>query len=521
MMALIKGHYVAYEILENVAGRLPLEDIQRMRLTCSAFADVASRYLIDSLWISPTSADQQKMLAVAQHPVICKTIVEIKYDASWSIPEDPETSVPFCEASYVRHFTGQWARAGQRFSVSKAEAIRGYRRYKERKDEENSLATVYTGPNMTRYRDHGSLPEQFSMLLQQTESHSQVLKYLPSDLVTLITALPEMPMIRRFVVSDCRYSRTHEYSTLYSAGLDKSDRYKDLNYAFNHRALDALGAYVLEPRPWIANAEVYAPMSCRQVYRGFPVLMQAASMLEMNKLETFSIQRDSENSGLSCQLFDMSPSELHHSLRVFRHLRTLTLKLNEMVGPGTFQPGVSFDDVMRTGGLAQMCMAAQGLESLDVQLQGPCKEDVRDGFVPGLVTVASLNKLIGDSTWPKLTSVTLGWMMISKNDFLAFWNRQHHTIRRLTLIGVLLVPEIATRHPWQDAFIAMAADSTELEYLKVAIDPEEATEWEDYFSIHFKSEDQAAILRFLSSGSLDGKCSVPPGRGCTCPSHRG
>jgi len=513
--------HVPNEILLSVAGQLPLRDIQNLRLTCKGFEAVASRYLVKSLWISPTSADQQKMLAVAQHPVFCQTIVEIKYDASWSVREDPEVSAPFSQASYVRRFCTKWATRTLGFPVPKAAATRGYKRYKQRKDEEDTLATNYTGPNLTRHRDHDSLPDQFSILLQQPESHNQVVQYLPSDLATLIKTLPRMPKIRHFVISDCRHSHTHEYCNL-NLGFDDWDYRKDLNYAFDHQGIRGSDAFVLKPRPWISNNEEYAAMSYRQVYRGFPVMMQAASMMEMTSLESFSIERDSENSGLSCQLFDMSSSELHHSLRAFSYLRNVTLKLNTLVGSDTLQRGVEFADVMRTGALAQVCMAAQGLETLNIQLDGPNSMEVEEGYAPPVITVA-LGKLIGSSTWPKLTSVTLGWMEISKDEFLAFYDRQHHTIRRLNLSGVTLISETGTsgtdqgpRRPWQDAFSAMAAGSIKLQYLKVDNDPEEDSDWPVYFPLHFESEDQAAILRFLSSGGIDGNCLRPHGPGCCC-----
>ena len=513
--------HVPNEILSSVAGQLPVKDIRNLRLTCKGFEAVASRYLIRSLWISPASADQQKMLAVAQHPVFCKTIVEIKYDASWSVREDPEKSAPFSQASYIRRFCGKWATRALGFSVSKAAATRGYKQYMQRKDEEDTLATVYTGPDLTRYRDHDSLPDQFSILLQQPKSHNQVAQYLPSDLATLIKTLPRMPKIRHFVVSDCRYSRTHGYCNLYS-GFDNWDFCKDLNYAFDHRGIRGSDAFVLKPRPWISNNEEYVPMSYRQVYRGFPVMLQAASMMGMTSLESFSIERDSDDSGLSCQLFDMSPSELHHSLRAFNYLRNLTLKLNTLVGPNTLQQGVQFADVMRTGALAQVCMAAQGLETLNIQLDGPNMMEVEEGYAPPVTTVA-LEKLIGNSTWSKLTSLTLGWMEITKDEFLAFYDRQHHTLRRLNLEGVMLTSEIGTsendggpRRPLQDAFSAMAAGSIKLQYLKVDNNPEEESDRPVYFPLHFESEDQAAILRFLSSGGIDGNCLLPHGPGCRC-----
>jgi len=509
------------EILLSVAGHLPVKDIQNLRLTCKGFEAVASHYLVKSLWISPASADQQKMLAVAQHPVFRQTIVEIKYDASWSVREDPEEYVPFSQASYVRRFCTKWAMEALGFPVSKAAATRGYKVYKQRKDEEDTLARVYTGPNLTRYHDHDSLPDQFSILLQQPESHEQVVEYLPSDLATLIKTLPQMPKIRRFVVSDRRYSRTHEHCNFY-LGFDNWNDQKDFNYAFDHRGVRGSDAFVLKPRTWVANNEEYVALSYRQVYRGFPVMMQAASMMGLTGLESFSIERDSENSGLSCQLFVMSPSELHHSLRAFSFLRNLTLKLNTLVGPNTLQRGVGFADVMRTGALAQVCTAAQGLETLDVQLDGPSMMDMEEGYGPPMTTVA-LEKLIGNSTWSKLTSVTLGWMEIPKDEFLAFYDRQHHTLRRLTLNGVAVRSEPGTsgadqgpRHSWEDVFCAMAAGSIKLQYLKVDKDLEEYLAWPMYFPLHFESEDQAAILRFLSSGGIDGNCLRPHGPGCCC-----
>lgn len=511
--------HIPNEILLAVAGHLPVNDIKSLRLVCNGFGAAASRYLLTSLWISPASADHERMLAVAQHPVFCNTIVEIKYDATWSIPEDPEFT-PLSRAEYIRRFCGDWATEGLGLKVSKAAAIRGYKLYKQRKDEEDALARKYMGPNLTRYHLQDMLPDQFTALLEQPQNHGQVVEYLPSDLATLIKALPQMPNVRHFIVSDRRYSRTHAH---YHDDMDDGVYQNPVNFAVEHQGVRGLDAFVLKPRTWISNYEEYAPMSHRQVYRGFPVMMQAMSMMGSTKLVTFSVERDSEDSGLSCQLFVLSPTELHHTLRAFSQLRHLTLKLNTMVGSNTLQRGVSFPDVMRTGALAQVCTHAEGLETLDIQLDGPSFMEEANKIAPQVTTVA-LEKLIGGSTWAKLTSVTLGWMELTKNDFLAFYDRQHHTLRRFILNGVTIINErgfhssyLGPKQAWKSTFKAMAAGSTNLQYLSIDNDPEDIYdiyESDEYMSIHFASDNNAVIRRFLITGGQHGCACSPLRPGC-------
>lgn len=511
--------YFPNEILFSVAELSCMKEIQTLRLTCKTLEAIASHYLIRSrsLWISPAVADQKKMLGFTKNPVICQTIIEIRYDASWSIREEPAKSVPFTRKRYVDHFCGDRATRALGFKVSRPAATRGYKHYEKRKNEEDALAKEFTGPNLTR--DHDSLPDQFSILLQQPQRHHEVLNYLPSDLATLIKSLPHMPNIRHFVVSDCRYSRTHNYCNLYS-GFENWDYCKDWNYLYRP-AKRGLDEFVLKPRPWRSNTEEYIPEPYRQIYRGFPVMMQAASMMGMIGIESFSIERDSDDSGISCDLLDMSPTELHHSLRAFSSLRNLRLKINTQSGHALSDlRGTRFRDVVRTGTIAKVCMAAVGLEALDIQLDGIDMMEVQAGYVRPVTTVA-LEKLIGKSTWSKLTSVTLGWMKITKDDFLAFYNRQRHTLRRLNLNGVTLTSEPGAsetdrepRRPWEDAFRAMAAGGGKLQYFKVDDDPQQEPGQPLYYPTHFELEDQAAILCFLDSGGIDGNWLRPHGPGC-------
>ena len=511
--------HVPAEILLSITQHLPVKDIQNVRLTCKELEAVASRFLLTKLWISPDSKDQQKMLAVSQHPVFSHTIEEISYDATQSIRHEPIEFVAFSQAQYVRSFCNDWIQHDLGFSITKAAAIRGYKRYKERRDEEDAAA-AYTGHDSTRPCDRERLPGQFSLLLEQPASHQEIVNYLPSDLATLIKALPQMPKVRRFIISDCRYSRTHDHCSAY----DQMDGYeKDVAFSFEHRGVRGADAFVLKPRPWAANDEDYAPFMGRQAHRGFPVMMQAASMIGMVSLKSLSIERHSEASGLSYQVFDMSPSELHHTLRAFGHLRNLTLKLNTIKGPGASPGGLEWSDAIGKGSLAQACMAAQGLEKLDIQLDGP--GTIAEEYGPP-TKVLSLEKLIGTSVWPQLASVTLGWMMIPEKEFLAFFDRHRETLCHLFLNEVTVFPDSvstddAVRQGGPEGslhgvFKAMAQGGSKLHHLRIKNDPDEDLDWPCAAGIHFESADRAAILRFLGSGGVVGNHFRPHGYGCLC-----
>ena len=494
---------VPAEILLYIFRLFSIRDVQSLRLVSKAFESVASLFLISSLWISPDSRDHEKLLAISQHSVFSQTIEEICYDASQSLEKDPIDGRPLSRAQYIRRFSGTWPEKTLGLKMSKDAASRGYQVYKRRLEEEKAAAT------------HSNHDSPFS-----------------SDLATLLMALPRMHRVKRFVISDQRYSRMDPTATnTFLTAWNFSCR-------IEHHGVQGSEAIVLKPRCWVSNDEDYPPFQDRQAHRGFPVMMQAASIVNLTSLESFSVDRHSEASGLSYEVFDMSASELQHTLRAFRYLKTLSLKINSIAAPIVFGAPARADpqwaDMIRRGTLAQLCSAAPGLESLEIQFDGD--SPLEDEYVcsnKGL----SLTDLFSDFTWPKLTwpkltSLTLGWMIIPASDLLHFLHRHRTTLRRLCLNGLSVFPEefAAARETiphYDDAqgslgdlFKSMAErGEPKLKFLDVSA-PAPAGE-ESVHGLDFVSEDGEEIGRFLSSGGLVGNRFHVHGRGCLCGSVSG
>ena len=325
---------VPAEILLYIFRLFFIRDIQNLRLACKAFDSIASLFLLRSLWISPSSRDHEKLLAISQHALFSQTVEEICYDASQSLEKDPIDGRPLSRAQYIRRFSGTWPEKTLGLKMSKYAANRGYQVYKRRLDEEKAAAT------------HSNHDAPYS-----------------SDLATLLVALPRMHRVKRLVISDQRYSRMDPTATnTFLTSWNFSCR-------IEHQGIRGSEAIVLKPRCWVSNDEDYPPFQDRQAHRGFPVMMQAASMLNLTRLESISVDRHSEASGLSYEVFDMSASELQHTLRAFSHLKTLSLKINSIAAPIVFGAPARADAqwaaMIRRGTLAQLCSAAPGLEPRD------------------------------------------------------------------------------------------------------------------------------------------------------------
>ena len=493
---------VPAEILLYIFRLFFIRDIQNLRLACKAFDSIASLFLLRSLWISPSSRDHEKLLAISQHALFSQTVEEICYDASQSLEKDPIDGRPLSRAQYIRRFSGTWPEKTLGLKMSKYAANRGYQVYKRRLDEEKAAAT------------HSNHDAPYS-----------------SDLATLLVALPRMHRVKRLVISDQRYSRMDPTATnTFLTSWNFSCR-------IEHQGIRGSEAIVLKPRCWVSNDEDYPPFQDRQAHRGFPVMMQAASMLNLTRLESISVDRHSEASGLSYEVFDMSASELQHTLRAFSHLKTLSLKINSIAAPIVFGAPARADAqwaaMIRRGTLAQLCSAAPGLESLEIQFDGDSPvEDEYTCSNKGL----SLIKLFNDSTWPNLTSLTLGWMTIPNNDLLDFLYRHRTTLRRLRLNGLAVFPEDfaaaaaaaveaiphydGAQGSLGDLFKSMAErGELKLEFLDVSAPP--ADEEGSGYGLDFVSEDKEEIGRFLRSGGAVGNRFHVHGRGCLCGSVSG
>ena len=445
--------YVPAELLVAVIQMLPVVDLKRIRQVCRGLDAVASQFLFESIYISTQLRDRENLTSISNHPTLSQTVKEIIYDSTYVCITNPLTGQRLNKTNYLELFSFVDE------TISKAAIGRGFNRFQAcLRDQMDIIA--YCGEDLTNPRDAAALPANFSSLLEDHRSHAAVAIYLPEVLVRLVDALPKLPNTRRFAVSDRRHTKNRKHRSF--AFRDDGIRgAPNLTYSIQNKGIRGWDAAVLDPRPWPEPGENDDPKSDRSWYRGFSVLMQAASMTNMNRLESFKIECDSERSGLSHSILDMSSSELHHAINVFRNMRTIDLKIDSKT-VGDRRPGMTGDQTwprtLESGSIAKILSAATHLETLKLELE--------DAFCDTPGEIPSLTNLLGTETWPHLRHLRLGHMVLHENQFLKFFNRQCHTLQSLRLEQIALFPdrwvtereENSTCRRWGNIFRTMAAN---------------------------------------------------------------
>ncbi len=458
------GHAsVPAELLNAIVQNLPVSDLKNVRLVCKHLAVVASQSLFQTVYISTQLRDRENLAFISDHPIFRHNVKEIVYDATYMPSIEPLWGHRLSKANYKKLF---WAR-GYRLAgavYSQAAIERGFNRYQASLMDQNDLAK-YCGPNLTNPINYATLPLNFQLLLEDPQFHTAMAIYLPDDLVRLVEALPKMPNVRRFAVSDWRYTRNDKHYTYSFAEDAHIEGIPNINFSIQDKGIRGLDAVVLDPRPWPEPTEDLYPDNDRSWYRGFSVLMQAASMTNMQRLEAFNIDCDNDLSGLSHSILDMSATELHHATNAFRNLRTIKLKIDSREVTDC-RPGMTgfhmWDQTLDSGSIAVVLSAATQLETLELELD--------DAICDELTEVPSFAALIGTGTWPRLRSLSLGHMALFENEFLEFFSRHVQTLQSLRLEQIDLGPinrvthhqGPRVSHTWGNAFQSMAANNLAL-----------------------------------------------------------
>ena len=453
--------YIPPELLVEIAQRLPVADLKHLRSVCKGLAAVASRFLFQTVYISTQLRDRQNLTSISSHVIFSACVKEIIYDSTYLSAFDPLEGYNFKKANYRRFFRKGAVTSGRIYT--KAAIDRGFNLFQAcLRDQADHFE--FNGTNLTRYRDFGSLPADFSSLLENPGSHAAAALYLPDDLVRLIEALPKLPNIRRFRVSDCRHilNNKHYGSALQGAGYEG---FREFSFSVQDEGVRGLDAVILDPRPWPDFTEDEDPGNNRSWYRGFSVLMQAASMANLERLGSFKVDSNSDYSGLSHSILDMSSSELRHATNAFRNLRTINLKIDSNpvhdCRPGK-RGDHSWSQTLESGSIAVALSAATHLETLELEF---------NEVVFGESTeVPSLAKLIGTGTRPHLRSVRLSHMVLFEDQYLKFFREHCKTLESLCLEQVALFTDdwatqrkgYKTYRSWRHAFKAMGANELAL-----------------------------------------------------------
>lgn len=452
--------YIPAEVAVEIIAYLPNKDLKNVRLVSKRFNAFGSQFLFQSMYISGQRKDREAFTAVSKHPDFSQSVREVVYDSTNITFLEEEEHVVFNKTNYTRFLLGcHEYPPGTNSKYTKAAIHRGFKSFTQHYEEQRKLAE-YGEVDSTHWMQFGRLPENFDSLIMDPTRQSEILRYLPDDLVCLVAALPRMPRVKRFVISDNRYSQDVKHAQVHSCRT-WSGIPQELTLTIKHKGIRGIDEVIIDPRPWPSLVEEYPPTDCdRSWFRGFGVLMQAASMTNMSTLESFTVKRDCGMSGLSHAIFQMSSRELYHTKNAFSNLKEIQLKINT-----GFLDGMHWPETVEFGGLAQILGNITHLEKLDLRLDLVVSAEDDDAI--------SFGELVGSHKWPNLHSITLSNMILKSDGygFLEFFNRHRRTIRTMRLKQVLIQPTDPLAEPdkselspgnWSNIFISMASGELNL-----------------------------------------------------------
>jgi hypothetical protein len=478
--------YLPPEILSSIARCLEVRDIISSRLVCRALNNAASPFLIEHAWISSDPRDWERLTAISKHKVLSKHVRAIIYDASVFDPimlDRNEYMAIFATPGLV-HEAG---RAGvTEVQYSKASVRRGYDQFVKHHKAQQA-ACAYHGRHLTHYAADslGNISPDLSSLVSNGAGTTKLAQYFPGDFVSLVKALELMPNIRRFAISDMRwqYSKSHRWTR----ATNTSVKYNSLSFTIESEHIRGQNKVIADPRPWPDSEVETLPLGhCREWYRGFFVLTQAASMTNMEKLEHFSIMDSHITSAISHLVFQMSPSELDHTCNAFRNLTVIKLKINTHNQCSE----TNWERTRDSCNIAHVLSAARSLVRLELWFDVRCVE------------IPRLEVLFGNGIWPNLRYLNFGGAIVKEDALANFLNRHKDSIRYLELDGMLLSkeetpePDVDLPKTWKGMYRQISdLLLTHLTIIALFVDVEVWT-----VNHYWTSSDAAQITRFLKSG---------------------
>ncbi|KAI9736476.1 MAG: hypothetical protein M1835_003323, partial [Candelina submexicana] len=254
---------IPLEILLNVFSHLAKKDVKNGRLACKDFNAAGSRYLFDSVFISPLRRDLDIFLRVVRHPVFSKTVREIIWNEMRLLPE--------C------HNTSGWKTW---FGNSSGSA--------------RLLPTVQIG----------SLDSCRGFYLN-TLTEIDAIKRTGEDFAVLCAGLSAMPTVERIILTD-------------DGGQHKTNKY-------HPPAICNLPAALLPLSYWprtLLEVDVLVWRQETSPYHGFTVIIRAISKIRA-RVREFIV--DTRCCGLSHRLFLDTPQNINMIYQSFRNFRVIDL----------------------------------------------------------------------------------------------------------------------------------------------------------------------------------------------------
>lgn len=476
------------ELWGSTCQWLGADDIRNTRLACSLFNDAASPFLLKRAWLSSSSEDQKTLTAISLHPIFSKYVKEVYYDGTIY---DPDLLNAFNNDRYYRKCVRKFLKNKSNFVWPKNALRYAISQYKARCKEQIELQ-AYQGAHLTRLSDD-PLPNLGSLIEAATRSNQvpdslnidKFDVYLPADLLCLLRALQRMPGVREVGISDRRWSVSRyswddcrEYA-IFRGPNDKPNIIQSSKIR---------GRQTLQIHPRHCPFEYANWEHSRIWHRGFHVLTQAASMLKLKQLRSFTV--DGSDSGVSYIVLDMTSTELMHTCNAFQHLTSINL---ELILPDDISQS-DWIKVLDSGNIASVLNAAQGLTRLDLGF---------DVAYVACTKIPELAKLLGPLTWPSLQHLCMRNMALEEEDFVPFLTRHIGTLKSISLDHMVLINHLPknaefaypTPRSWNGAFRSMSVLA--LTYLSVST-PLNGGLYQLAFNWH--SKEPAKINRFLVSG---------------------
>ena len=335
-----------------------IKHLQNARLVCRPFNDAASPFLITKVWISTDVRDWERLAKIAGHPVFGKCVREVEYDGAYyetgfllqrdyvnalGSASNPKTSGLTCACD------------GSSVTYTKAAVVRGHREYKRRFLHQNNIE-FYPGDHVTISFSTGHHPPGLAQMIETCDVDG-LEAHLPGDLICLVRALQSMPRVNRLVFTgDVKRGSRHYW---HHDNFRPFREPKCLSFTIENEGVRGQDKVIIDPRPWPDSQTEPVDNPC--CHRGFHVLTQAASMVGIKALTSFTATACGYGirNGISHLAFRMSPTQLTHARNAFRSLTKIELQFatNEYDGNPHLESTIN-------NGIIALCLgAAKGLKT--------------------------------------------------------------------------------------------------------------------------------------------------------------
>ncbi|KAL9632655.1 MAG: hypothetical protein Q9164_005183 [Protoblastenia rupestris] len=488
------------EVLTSIASYLPETlDVQNSRSLCRSLREAGNPFLIAKIWLSPHPADLEKLQMISTSPVFSQYVKEIAYDATVyesNLLDEREYLRVFGDGQFTVSYAHRPSRPA-RLEVSQAALLRGHAQYKafyDRTPRFGLPAAFLSGRHLVDPKVQ--LPTDFSTLLLHIRSDYQSSECkptwqlkdalrgcLPVDLIALLEALVRMPSVHTVGVYEDRWE-THPYRA-WTTLPDEPSR----SFSIQYPMVQGYDSVVLDPRR-VSMVGKGSWMTEVDDNRGFFLFASALSILECGRIHTFKVGHDGavmDGNGISYDAFRMLFRQAENTKDMLRFVSRIHMNLRKSIS--WLDTGVL--------GLGEGLHAATNLTRLTLCYT---TDDLR---------LPVVTPVFESQTWPKLSYIKLGYLLIFKDEIERFLQRHKSSLKTVFFdaLGLQITEpgaeETGTRvigGSWAEVYRGMSnMDLTTFCISNTMLDLEPDRE-----QPHWSCDDPVANKRFLRSGGHTG-----------------